>query len=194
LDLNRPVEREILEECLAIAQQAPSGSNSQGWHFVVVTDPAKRLAVAEAYRKGWATYRPRSGSGGSTLSPERQAIQERVVYSAQYLADHMHEVPVLVIPCIRGRTDGLPSSSQAGHWGNILPATWSFMLAARARGLGTAWTTLHLGFEREVADVLGIPFEQYAQAALIPVAYTIGTDFKPAPREPLSTMVHWESW
>ncbi len=194
LDLTRPVEREVIEECLAIAQQAPTGSNSQGWGFVVVTDRAKRFAIAEAYRKGWSTYRGNSRPGQSTLSQGRQATLARVVDSAQYLADHLHEVPVLVIPVIKGRTDGLPSASQAGHWGNILPATWSFMLAARARGLGTAWTTLHLGFEKEVADVLGIPYETYAQAALIPVAYTLGIDFKPAPREPLGTMVHWEKW
>jgi nitroreductase len=114
--------------------------------------------------------------------------------SAQYLADHMHEAPVLVIPCIRGRTDGLPAASQAGVWGSIIPATWSFMLAARARGLGTAWTTLHLGGEREAAEVLGIPYDEVMQVAMIPVAYTRGTDFHPGPRRPLEEMVHWESW
>ena len=114
--------------------------------------------------------------------------------SADYLIDHIHEVPVHVIPCISPRTDGLSGPAQSGAWGTIAPATWSFMLAARARGLGTAWTTFHLAHEREAADLLGIPYDRVMQIALIPVAYTLGTDFKPAPREPLETMVHWERW
>ncbi len=106
----------------------------------------------------------------------------------------MHEVPVMVIPCIYGRTDNTSAFQQAGVWGSILPAAWNFMLAARARGLGTTWTTLHLMYEREAAQVLGIPYEKIMQAALIPVAYTLGTDFKPAPRIPLEPIVHWEEW
>ena len=118
----------------------------------------------------------------------------RVRDSAQYLADHMHEVPVLIVPCIWGRTDGLGVIEQAGAWGSILPAAWSFMLAARARGLGTCWTTVHLFYEQEAAEVLGIPYERIMQTALIPVAYTLGTDFKPVPRVPLESIVHWERW
>jgi nitroreductase len=194
LDLTRPVERSVLEECLTLAQQAPSGSNRQGWHFVVVTDPAKRAALAEIYRIGWRRYAA-SGTALSAIDdPVRRATQRRVTDSAQYLADHLHEVPVHVVPCIAGRTDGEPSSSQAGVWASIIPAVWSFMLAARARGLGTAWTTLHLGGEQEAAEVLGIPYERVMQVALIPVAYTKGTEFKPGPRAPLETMVHWEGW
>jgi nitroreductase len=192
LDLSRPVERAVLEECLAIAQQAPTGGNSQGWHFVVVTDAAKRAALGDIYRIGWNAYI--GGGGPSTGDPSRQATQERVRASAQHLADHMHEVPVLVIPCIHGRTDGEPASEQAGTWGSIIPATWSFMLAARARGLGTAWTTLHLGGEKEAAQLLGIPYEKVMQVAMIPVAYTLGTNFKPGPRLPLERIVHWDMW
>jgi nitroreductase len=187
LDLKRPVERAAIEECIAIAQQAPSGSNRQHWDFVIVTDPAKRAAIGALYRTSWYAYN--AGRSGS-VSPARQ----RLVSSAMYLADHMGEVPVLVIPCIRGRTDGKPAHEQAGQWGSILPATWSFMLAARARGLGTAWTTLHLVYEKEAADVLGIPYDEVMQAALIPVAYTLGDEFNPGTREPLDTMVHWEQW
>jgi nitroreductase len=193
LDLTRPVERNVLEECLALAQQAPSGSNSQGWHFVVVTDPAKRAALAEIYRVGWRAYIG-AISAQQAGDPARQATQQRVRASAQYLADHLHEVPVHVIPCIRGRTDGQPAAQQAGVWGSILPAVWSFMLAARARGLGTAWTSLHLSGEAEAARVLGIPYAEVMQAALIPVAYTKGTSFQPAPRAPLDTIVHWDQW
>jgi nitroreductase len=193
LNFNRPVEREVLEQCLALAQQAPSGSNSQGWHFVVVTDAAKRAALADVYRVGWRQY---IGAAARQMpdDPVRRATQERVRTSAQYLADHMHEVPVHVIPCIQGRTDGQPAARQAGVWGSIIPAAWSFMLAARARGLGTAWTTLHLIAEEEAARVLDIPYAEIMQVALIPVAYALGTDFKPAPRAPLATMVHWEQW
>jgi nitroreductase len=193
MDFTRPVPREVLEECFALAQQAPSGSNSQGWHFVVVTDPARRAALADIYRVGWRGYAGPPPAFGPD-DPRAQTPQAKMRASAQYLADHMHEAPVLVIPCIRGRTDGLPAASQAGVWGSIIPATWSFMLAARARGLGTAWTTLHLGGEREAAEVLGIPYDEVMQVAMIPVAYTRGTDFHPGPRRPLEEMVHWESW
>jgi len=193
LDFTRPVERTILEECLTLAQQAPSGSNSQEWHFVVVTDPSKRAALAAIYRVGWDGYAA-TFSTRRIDDPARMTAVSRMRSSAQYLADHMHEAPVLLIPCIQGRTDGQPAAEQAGVWGSVIPATWSFMLAARARGLGTAWTTLHLGGEEEAARVLDIPYQEVMQVALIPVAYTIGTDFKPAPRKPLATMVHWEGW
>ncbi|MHB8646145.1 MAG: nitroreductase family protein [Thermomicrobiales bacterium] len=193
MDFTRPVERDVIEECLRIAQQAPTGSNAQGWQFVVVTDAAKRLAIADLYRKGWERYR--SGRATTTYDdPNRATTQARVSDSAQYLADHFHEAPIFVIPCILGRTDGLPANAQSGVFGSILPAAWSFMLAARARGLGTCWTTIHLMHEKETADVLGIPYERVMQVALIPVAYTKGTDFKPAPRESLASMVHWETW
>lgn len=195
LDFGRPVEREALEECLRIAQQAPSGSNRQAWHFVVVTDPEKRRALAALYRRAWDRYAERGGARTvGAGDPARAVVQARVADSAAYLAEHLHEAPVLIVPCIQGRTDGQPAAAQAGVWSSIVPATWSFMLAARARGLGTAWTTLHLQFEEEAARVLGIPYAEVMQTALIPVAYTIGTRFQPAPREPLETMVHWERW
>ncbi len=195
LDFSRPVEPEVICECLEIALQAPSGSNSQQWHFVVVTAADKRLALAELYRKSFTPYRAKRAAASSqrTNSP-RATIQERITNSADYLAEHLHEVPVHLIPCITGRLDGLPANQQAGTWGSILPATWSFMLAARARGLGTAWTTLHLPYEKEAAEILGIPYEKVTQAALIPVAYTLGTDFSPAAREPLDTVLHWDKW
>lgn len=194
LDLTRPVERSLLEECLSLAQQAPTGGNRQGWGFVVVTDPAKRLALAELYREGWRAYRA-SPSGDVSRAPENaQATLGRVLDSADYLAEHLHEVPVHVLPVIRGRTDNQPAARQAGTWGSILPAAWSFMLAARSRGLGTVWTTIHLAFEEEAAAILGIPYAEIMQAALIPVAHTIGTDFKPAPRMPLDDIVHWDRW
>jgi nitroreductase len=196
LDLDRPVEPSVIEECLQIAIQAPTGSNLQRWHFVVVTDQVKRLAIAELYRTSWAMYlsSPTAAPNLRYDDAVRDAVQRRVGDSAQYLADHLERVPVFLIPCFTGRVDGQPSSAQAGKWGSILPAVWSFMLAARARGLGTAWTTLHLRHEREAAAILGIPYEQFTQAALIPVAYALGTEFKPAHREPLASIVHWDKW
>jgi nitroreductase len=199
LDFSRPVEPELIKECLELAVQAPTGGNSQGWHFVVVTDVSQREALGAVYRKGWATYVERTASGNpirpnQSLTREQARTLMRVRDSAQYLADHMHEAPVLVVPCIWGRTNSLGVVEQAGAWGSILPAAWSFMLAARARGLGTCWTTVHLFYEQEAAEVLGIPYERIMQTALIPVAYTLGTDFKPVPRVPLESIVHWERW
>ncbi len=196
LDLTKSVEREVIEECLAIAQQAPAASNAQNWHFIVVTDAEKRAALAELYRKSWDMYVTLPGAGQNLKfdSPERNAVQVRVTASSQYLADHLHEVPVHVIPCIAGRTTDRPAVFHSAQWGTIAPAAWSFMLAARARGLGTCFTSLHLRFEEDAAKILGVPYDEIMQAALIPVAYTIGTDFKPAPRDPLANIIHWDTW
>lgn len=199
LDFSRPVEPELLRECLEIAVQAPTGGNRQQWHFIMVTARQQIEALGEVYRKGWATYLQSQASVANAaqskrMTPDRIATLVKVADSANYLAEHMHEVPAILIPCGYGRVDNLPSSEQAGYWGSLLPAAWSFMLAARARGLGSCWTTVHLYYEREAAQVLGIPYEKIAQAALIPVAYTLGSDFKPAPRVPLDDIVHWDRW
>jgi nitroreductase len=184
LDLTRPVERDLLEECLDLAFQAPTGGNAQGWHFLLVTGADRKQALADLYRKSKKENDPASVPPG----------HERLMDASAYLASHLHEVPVLVIPCIEGRTEGMPFMQQAVTWGSILPATWSFMLAARSRGLGTAWTSLHLAYERDAAALLGIPYEQVMQVALIPVAHTIGTEFKPGPRVSRDDRVHWDSW
>jgi nitroreductase len=194
LDLTRPVERELVLQCVELATQAPSGSNRQGWHFVLVQDAATKVALAELYAKGFDPYI------GALIAeyPEgdsRRDRQDRVRESAIYLREHFHEVPWMLIPCATGRLpDGAPSVAGASFYGSILPAVWSFMLAARARGLGTAWTTLHLPYEREAAELLGVPYERVTQVGLMPVAYTKGTDFKPAPRIPLDQVVHVDRW
>ena len=189
LDLERPVERGVLEECLRLAQQAPTGSYRQNWHFVSVTEPEPRAALAELWRQGAEKYL--AGIGDPEEIP---GMMGRVVGGVFHLRDHLHEVPVHVIPCIEGRTDGKGVFAQASTWGSIMPAAWSFMLAARSRGLGTVWTTFHLFREEQAAELLGIPFDEVMQAALIPVAYTVGTEFKPAVRAPLDTFVHWDRW
>jgi nitroreductase len=196
LDLTRPVPPALISECLAIAQQAPCEGNMQEWHFVVVTDSAKRAALADCYRQGWEVYKtlPISAVNVRFPDPARNAQLARVVASAEYLAAHLHEVPVHVVPCMGFRTEGQPTVVQSAMWGTIAPAAWSFMLAARARGLGTTYTCVHLFAEEQAAHALGIPYPEIMQAALIPVAYYTGDTFKPARREPLTTMVHWETW
>lgn len=198
LDLDRPVADDVLRECLDLAVQAPSGSNAQGWHFVVVTDPDKKRALGDLYRQAFDIYEQMEGINAATVyqgdDQTRQAQQDRVMTSARYLAEHMGEVPAMLVPCIHGRPDNQPNVVGSSTYGSILPAVWSFMLAARERGLGTSWTTLHLMFEEQAAEVLGIPFADVAQVALVSVGYTKGTDFKPASREPLDTVTSWNTW
>ncbi len=200
LDFERPVPLAVIRECLEIALQAPTGSNAQGWQWMVVTDAAKRLALAELYRKAWAVYPSMQASAHQVhkADPTMTAVQERVVSSAEFLAQNMEKAPVLLIPCIGGRVEGIPAPfgvvAQASTYGSILPAAWSFMLAARTRGLGTAWTTLHLMHEEEAARILGVPYAEITQCAMIPVAYTKGTKFSAGPRKPLDPILHVNSW
>lgn len=196
LDLDRPVPMDLIRECLELATQAPSGSNMQGWHFVVVTDEAKRAALGAIYAKAFDIYRtmPTAAGNFDVGDPERAATQDRVRSSAEHLAEVMGRCPVLLVPCIEGKVDGMPNVGSSSVLGSIIPAAWSFCLAARARGLGTSWTTLHLMFEQEAAEVLGIPFESITQTALIPVAFTKGTDFKPGPRVDLDSILHVDTW
>ncbi|MER3452776.1 MAG: nitroreductase [Acidimicrobiia bacterium] len=194
LDFDRPVSRAVVEECIEIALQAPTGSNRQHWHFVCVDDPGVKAAIAELYARGFDAYINLPGPQYSPDDP-RARRQAAIRESAVYLRDNLHRVPVMVIPCGWGRLPpGADVAVQAGYWGSILPAAWSFMLALRARGLGSAWTTLHLPYEREAAEVLGIPHERVTQAGLFPVAYTIGTEFRPASRIPVAEVVHWNVW
>jgi nitroreductase len=197
LDFDKPVEPSVLRECLDIALQAPSGSNSQGWHFVIVTEPAKKAAIAELYLKAFDDYEagPNQPTRQHLDDPSMAPTQERVLNSARYLADNLARVPAMLIPCCAGRPDtpGLPQGVVASMYGSILPAVWSFMLAARERGIGTCWTTLHLYYEKEVAALLGIP-DEFAQVALIPIAYTQGTKFKAAPRKDLDKILHTDTW
>lgn len=190
LDLDRPVEPEIIRECLRLAVQAPTGSNTQGWRWVVVSDPAKRAKLGEFYRSGGAAY---AKSQSSRAVPARPAHGQaaRVRDSAGYLLEVIDRVPVLVIPCIQGRVTDVANA--AAFYGSIHPAVWSFALALRSRGLGSAWTTFHLAHEREAAELLGIPAD-VTQAAMLPVAYTLGTEFKPAARPPVEQITFWDTW
>jgi nitroreductase len=192
LDFDRPVPAELIRECVAMALQAPSGSNVVTMQFIVVTDAEKRRAIGQIYSEVYAGYKQSPGYAGRQAMPDAatQAQQVRVAGSADFLGEHMGDAPVLVISANQG-----PSREAAvGGLTNVIPATWSFMLAARARGLGTSWTSMHLARERDVADVLGIPYDTVAQAVLTPLAYTKGTDFKPALRPDPEEVIHWETW
>jgi nitroreductase len=190
LDLERPVPPEVIEECLDLALQAPTGSNSQGWRWIVVTDAEKRAELADIYRKGFYPYIEMQAAAMS--EPDAQML--RVADSAIYLAEHMHEVPVHVVPCIEGRelADG-GNAVASGLYGSIFPAVWSFQLALRSRGLASSLTTLHLLHEDEAAELLGVP-RDYVQVALLPIAYFTGDDFKPASRRPAAEVTSWEAW
>ncbi len=191
LDLTKPVPRELILECLELAIQAPTGSNSQGWRWLVVDDADKRKALADLYRRGGEDYLASAGAEAEKGSDEQI---KRVFSSAIYLMEHLHEVPVHIIPCIAGKPAGdIPPAMAAGLYGSIFPAVWSLQLALRARGLGSALTTLHLLHEKEAAEILGIP-DDMQQVALLPVGYTLGTDFKRAKRDPVSGITHWNSW
>lgn len=188
LDLERPVPVELVREALEVALQAPSGSNNQKWHWLIVTDPDLKKKIADHYATSHAAY-----SGAKSAEELEEPGRARIVSSSKHLAQVMGDVPVLVIGAIETDEDELPAGNQAGLWGSLLPAAWSLALALRARGLGTAWTTLHLRYEREVAEVLGIP-TNVRQGVLLPVAYTKGTDFKPAPRNDIDSMIHVNGW
>lgn len=195
LDFEQPLDPAVIEECLEIALQAPTASNSQQWQWVVVTDPGKIAAIAEVYRRSFEVLanRPPEERPDYGADDSRTEQAEKVTASATYLAEQMHRCPAMLLACINGRVEDEGAQRQAAVYGSILPGAWSFMIAARARGIGMAWTTLHLRHEEEVADLLGIP-RDVTQAALFPMARFSGEDFKPAPRVPLAEVVHWNKW
>lgn len=195
LDFDRPVPRRLIEECVDLATQAPTGRNRQRWHFLVVTDAPRRRELADIFRRaivlGEAAPLTRRDMERMNVDPRSTA---KVFDGLRYLADNIHRVPAFVIPAVEGRTDHTSAEIQAGTWGSILPAVWSFMLAARARGLGTVWTTAQAPLERELAAVLGVPYDQVMLAAFLPLAFTIGTEFQPAVRVPREQVLHWQKW
>jgi nitroreductase len=192
LDFARPVDRSVILECLAIALQAPSGGNSQPWRWLVVDDPHVKSQLGALYKKSHDPYMAANREAAEKAGTLEQ--MSAIMDSSQYLADHMAEAPALVIPCLLGRVaPDAGVAEAAGFYGSILPAAWSFMLALRSRGLGSAWTTLHLNFEREAAAILAIP-DTVTQAALLPVAYYTGDDFKPARRQPVEKATYFNAW
>ncbi|MFM7253713.1 MAG: nitroreductase family protein [Ilumatobacteraceae bacterium] len=197
LDMDRPVPDDLVRECVEIAMQSPSGSNHMSMEFVVVRDASTRRALGDLYRQCYEVYRNLPGVYIRTIDKgddASNAQQQRSADSADFLGEHMGDAPVLVVACTRGRTDGMPAMVTSSRMGNVLPAMWSFMLAARARGLGTCWTTVHLFMEQQAAELLGIPFDEVQQVCMTPLAFTKGTDFRPADRPPADSIIHWDGW
>ena len=193
LDLTRPVPRELILDCVRISTQGPAGGNHQKWRWVIVDDPDKKLVIADAYRR---TYQPYIEAQQAAV--ERAGNQDEksaIIDSSTHLAEVLQDVPVLAIPCALGSPAdaGTVNGAQQGWWGSLIPSIWSYCLAARSRGLGTAWTTLHLGGEDEVSEALGIP-GTVTQLACIPTAYYTGDDFKPAQRKPAEQVTYWNTW
>lgn len=195
LDLTRPVPPELIEECLEVALQSPSATNTQKWRFVVVSDARKRAAIAKIYKQAFQEYWAQADEAAQAYGTDdaQSAEADRLIDSAVYLSEHLGEVPVHVLFCIEDRIDPGSLFQQSTVFGSILPAAWSFMLAARARGLGCCWTTVHLLHADETAQLLDIP-DTVQQAVLLPVAYYTGRDFKVAPRTPAAELTHWDGW
>ena len=195
LDLERPVERDVIETCVTLAQQAPSGSNQQGFHFVVVTDPDRRQALGELFRRGLDVYRtlPIAVHNLTYTDPGQQRSAGPIIDALEYLADRVEQVPVHVFPCFEGTLEKIRPEFMGGLMGSVIPAAWSFMLAARSRALGTCWTNMHTFFDEEANDIIGLP-DGVTQIANILTAYTVGTDFRPAARRPVAEILHWDHW
>lgn len=203
LDLDRPVERDVLLECLRLAVQAPTGSNLQSWRWVVVTDEELRAKVGDVYSRAIAPY---NAFWDQSIDPGDTKLR-KVVDSSMFLEKIIAKVPAHVIPCALGTTgqsegffeglgyggDALRNLVASGFYGSIWPAVWSLMLALRSRGLGSALTTMHLALEREMGELLGIP-DTVTQVGLIPVAYYTGDDFRRAQRRPPEEITYWNGW
>lgn len=190
LDFDRPVERSIVEECVRLAFQAPTGGNSQGWGWVFVDDPPTKARMADIYRAGFVDHANRDKADESPP----HASNPRMTLSVRYLAENIQRAPVLLVPTIDRRYGRVSTFQQASRWGSILPAVWSLMLALRSHGLGSAWTTIDLYREAEMADLLGIPYPENSQAGLFPIAYTTGTGFRPADRDLSEKRIFWNRW
>ena len=190
LDLDAPVDLDVIQECIGLACQAPTGGNVQDWRWIVVTDPAKRAALAELYNRAATPY----------FAANRKSLDERgltefngIMESSEHLAAVLADVPVHIVPCIFGRPENMDVFTRASWYGRIYPAVWSLILALRSRGYGTTLTTLHLPHESEAGEVLGIP-ETVHQVALLPVARYSGADFKPGRRRPVQEVTYWDGW
>jgi len=189
LDFDRPVPRPLIEECLEIAFQAPNGGNMNNWRWVVIDDAALIAKTAEIYLGGLEDFIATFGDRGYPGAKVPGA--DRIESSTTHLQENFHRCPALLLPLFSGRTEGANVLYNASLWGSIIQSVWSFMLALRARGLGSAWTTAHLWREKQLAELLEIPVERYTQVGLFPIAYTIGTDFKRAYRKPAAEVIGW---
>lgn len=190
LDVSRPVPRAVIEECLELAMQAPNGANRNDWRWIIVDDPALIAKLAHEYRTAMGIFWDGQGAGQPSVTAGVPG-EDKVLASAFSLAEKLDRMPALLIPLMPGRPDGKSVPEQAPMWGSIIQAVWSFFLALRERGLGSVWATVASRREREIAELLGIPFDAYTQVGMFPIAYTIGTDFKKAWRKPVSEVLSY---
>jgi nitroreductase len=189
LDLSRPVPRAVIEECLELALQAPNGSNRNNWRWILVDDPAVIAKIGAMYKDVMDGIIEAKRAEQSSIPGSGHVLD-----SGFNFASRIGAVPALLIPLMKGRADGQTVPEQAGMWGSIVQAVWSFFLALRERGLGSVWTSISLYREREIAELLGIPFEKHTQVGLFPIAYTVGTDFKKAWRKPVSEVLTYNKY
>lgn len=185
MDMESSVPREVLLECIDIASRAPMGSNLERNKWLIVEDRDLITKIAEHYRRLAEPY--------LAAAEGAEGRQGRVISSAQYLAERMHEVPAMVIPLRLDRTEELATGDRSGWYGSVLPGVWSFQMALRSRGIGSCWTTLHLGAEAEVGELLGIP-DTVTQVALLPVGYYTGDTFSVTKRKPAAEITFIDQW
>jgi nitroreductase len=193
LDLTRPVPRAVLEECLELALQAPNGANRNTWRWIIVDDPVLIAKIADEYRAAMDILWTGQRAGDQSVTAGVPG-EDKVLAGGFELADKLDKVPVMLIPLMLGRPDGKSVIEQASMWGSIVQAVWSFMLALRERGLGSVWAMVTSRREKQIAELMGIPYEQYTQVGVFPVAYTIGTDFKKAWRKPVSEVLTYNGF
>jgi nitroreductase len=201
LDLDRKVPRALIEECLDVAFQAPNGSNRNSWRWVVIDDPEIMRRAAAIYDASMADFiaspegqdyqRAAAAQLAADKSGRLAEDMRKMSESVDHLRRNMARMPAAVVPMFEGRPERMDLFHQASNWGSVLPAVWSLFLALRTHGLGSAWTTVHILREREMADLLGIPYDEYTQVGLFPIAYTLGTDFRKAARRPVEEVVSW---
>lgn len=202
LDFDRPVDEDVVLDCLRIAVQAPTGGNAQDWRFVLIGDPEVKRRIADVYHDCFEEYVARPLAGAGYAAPEVRGRLDtspaaaRMLEGARYLAENIGRAPWLLLACATRpdpSVDPTASGTVSAVYGSIYPAVWSFCLALRSRGLGSIITTLHVNEAARVAEILGIP-DEATQCCLLPVAYTLGLNFKPAPRRPLEEVVFRDGW
>ncbi len=181
IDWDRPVEPDVIETCIDVATQAPTGRDAEAWRFLVLTEPEPKLAVAECYRRATAMFRERAPEG----SGPKPAVLEQ--------AERLHQMPALILVCSEGRADASNTALQVAFYGSVLPAAWSLMVALRAREIGATWTTLLLLHEEEIARALGIP-DGVTQTVLLPVGYMKDARLRPTARRPAAEVTYWNTW
>ena len=194
LDFERTVPRSVIEDCIEVAMQAPVGA-SWNTHFIAVEDAELRRQIGAVYAQRAHPYLDKSDTAAlaKLTGADERAGHEKSMSMHRWYTDNLHRAPVLMIVAMEGRWENSSAAERAGRYGSNLPAAWSFMLALRARGLGTCWTTLHIYEEQKIASILGIP-EDITQTVLLPIGYYKGDDFKPARRPTVESCTHWDRW